>query len=104
MTDAIQQLQSLHQTLSTSTDERLPLLAAQSPLPALTLRSADNCAYRFSYDGEQLAIASVAANDGILIDPEDWLGLTCDMEAVPPLVYGNRLQCAAGELNKLLAW
>ncbi len=104
MTDAIQQLQLLHQDLSSSTDERLSLLAAQSPLPPLTLRCANNCAYRFSYDGKQLAIASVAANDGILIDPEDWLGLTQDMEAVPPLVYGNRLQCAAGELNKLLAW
>ncbi|MBB3047037.1 ectoine hydroxylase-related dioxygenase (phytanoyl-CoA dioxygenase family) [Litorivivens lipolytica] len=104
MSDAIQQLQSLHHSLSQKASERLPLLAAQPALPPLTLRCADDCAFSFRYDGQQLTITPATDNNGISIDAKDWLGLSDDMEAVPPLIYGDRLRSAPGELNTLLAW
>lgn len=107
MNHAIEQLQSLHDTLALQARERLPLLLAQPALPTMTLRCAPHCAYTFSYNATQLDISP--ANDPtqdneISIAAEDWLGLTQDMEAVPPLIYGNRLQGSPDALNILLAW
>lgn len=107
MSNTIEQLQLLHDELGLQARQRLPLLAAQAALPPMTLRCASNCAYQFSYDTKQLTITPVAASAtkyAITISPDDWLGLTQDMEAVPPLIYGNRLQCRPEDLSVLLAW
>lgn len=103
----IQTLKELHQELISLLPSRQPLLSAQAPLPPLVLQCEEDCAFFFTFDGTAVNVRAARDNEEgtlITLSAEDWLGLSRDIEAVPPLIYGSRLSCPRGKLDTLLLW